>query len=173
MYLHSLVFMARFTILLFTLLLAASTAHAQDFYEYEPEPERDLWVATGLGIGGATDVQGAAVQASANYQTGTNLFKTRFSLVSELDSDTFYDLGLMYGRVLTQGSIYSSVSVGVASVGLPSSGLVDSDWDVGVPVEANVFFPVFEQADLGVTAFANLNDSESFGGLTLSLQFGA
>jgi hypothetical protein len=133
------------------------------------------WLGAGLGLG-SEDFGG---QLNTSYQSGANLISFRVSSTAGLFEDGFTDYGLLYGRANrgAEDRHLFGAAIGVALVdGCRGGGVFDSCRDVstviGLPLELQAFWRPGKVVGLGVYGFANLNQSQSFAGLTVSLQVG-
>jgi hypothetical protein len=133
------------------------------------------WLGAGLGVG-SEDFGG---QLNSTYQFGANLISFRLASTAGLFEDGFTDYALLYGRATQDaGDRYQlGAAVGVALVdGCRGGGVFDSCRDVstvvGLPLEVQAFWRPGRVVGLGVYGFANINRSQSFAGLTVSLQVG-
>lgn len=132
-----------------------------------------LWINAGLGLGGS----GLAVAGSVSVQPGKHVLSARAILTTDSEED-LADLGLLYGRVLSQGRFHTSLGAGLArAYGSHDSGFWDHDGEgrkliIGIPLELQLAWRPGRWIGVGVYGFANLNSVQSFGGATLSLQVG-
>lgn len=157
--------------LLFGSMLVPHVALAQQ----NAGPERDtFWLGAGLGVGS----EDFAAQLNGSYQFGGNLLSLRASATAGLFDDGFGDYALMYGRATspTGKRYHASAALGLGIVhgcrGGGLGGCRDVSNAVGLPIEVQLFWRPGSRMGLGLYGFANFNDEQSFGGLTLSLQLG-
>jgi hypothetical protein len=133
------------------------------------------WLGAGIGAG-SEDFGG---QLNTSYQSGANLISFRVASTAGLFEDGFTDYGLLYGRA-TQGAEERHLlagALGVALVdGCEGGGIFSDCRDVsaviGLPLELQAFWRPGKVVGLGIYGFANFNQSQSFAGLTVSLQVG-
>ena len=142
--------------------------------------ESRFWIGSGLGFGVLPIVQGPYLAFTGNLNAtflfGRNLVSTRTAGSIDLVGNSFYDVGLLYGRVLSQGAFFASVGAGVAYVeGTRSEFFSDSEElfaTIGLPLEVQLFVRPFRFIGVGIYGFANVNREQNFTGATLSLQIG-
>jgi hypothetical protein len=159
-----------------TLVALALSAYASPAQEQARITRRDTyWLGAGLGLG-SEDFGG---QLNSSYQSGANLISFRVSSTAGLFEDGFTDYGLLYGRANrgAEDRHLFGAAIGVALVdGCRGGGVFDSCRDVstvvGLPLELQAFWRPGKVVGLGIYGFANLNQSQSFAGLTVSLQVG-
>ncbi len=141
-----------------------------------------FWIGSGLGLAAISnyaDEQGIfglfAGNLNATYQFGRHLVSARGALATVL-LVTFSDVGLLYGRVLSEGSFFASVGAGVAYVeGLDVGLFGDNDElfaTIGLPLEVQLFVRPFRFIGVGIYGFANINPEQNFTGATFSVQIG-
>ena len=132
------------------------------------------WASLGLGVGSI----GAAGHAAGAVDYRGNAFTVRYATASELFGDDFWDAGLLYGRSLRGRQTYASLSAGAGVAGgTRSSGFLGTNTipephRFTVPLEAQVGWRPTGFLGLALTLFGSLNNSGSFGGVTVDLQFG-
>lgn len=160
--------------------VAPTLAVAQDS---APSNRDRLWLTAGLGYGSTrrdTDLPiraGLAGGVGMTYQPGLVLVTARLSTVWDLvDGDFVADVGLLAG-VSTRshgGHVSIAVGPGLASGDLAvlrsSRSTFSSRLGAAVQIQA-LAFP-FEGVGVGLTAFANVNSRQPFGGIMFSLAFG-
>lgn len=156
---------------LIVLLMSALPASAQS----TPAPIRNaFWVGVGLGAG-SEDFAGSL---NGSYQFGDNLLSVRASATAGIFDDGFGDYALLYGRATspTAKRYHASAALGLGIVhgcrGGGLGGCRDVSNAVGVPIELQLSWRPGSLIGLGLYGFANFNDEQSFGGLTLGLQLG-
>jgi hypothetical protein len=133
------------------------------------------WLGAGLGVG----QEGLGGQLNISYQFSANLISFRVASTAGLFEDEFTDYGLLYGRA-TRGAedrYLVAAALGVAVVdGCRGGGVFSScrgmSAVIGLPVEMQVFWRPGKVVGLGLYGFANFNQSQTFAGLTVSLQVG-
>lgn len=140
-----------------------------------------FWIGSGLGVAALTiaDEQGifgvAAGNLNATYQYGRTLVSARVTLATLPFGPIYSDVGLLYGRVLSQGSFFASVGAGVAFVEGNYVGVGDNEdlfSTIGLPLEVQLFARPFRFIGVGIYGFANVNPEQSFLGATFSVQIG-
>jgi hypothetical protein len=158
------------TVLLAALLLDATpSVLAQE----SPATRFDtFWLGPGLGAG----TNDFAAHFNFSYQTGANLLSLRAATTAGIFSDGFGDVALLYGRATRPDRYHASVAVGVAVAdGCKGGGLGgcrDRPSVFGFPIETQLFWRPSRVFGVGLYGFANLNQSQSFAGMTLGLQLG-
>jgi len=141
-----------------------------------------FWIGSGLGVAALTiaDEQGifgvAAGNLNATYQFGRTLVSARVTLATLVIGEIYSDVGLLYGRVLSEGSFFASVGAGVAYVEGDYTGLFGDNEElfatIGLPLEVQLFVRPFRFIGVGIYGFANVNPEQSFTGATFSVQIG-
>jgi hypothetical protein len=137
-----------------------------------------FWIEFGIG-GGSVGEEGGSGNLNVNYQIGRNLLSGRIIGCGELFGRTLNDYSFLYNRVFNSSALLISFGGGLGIVtGHISHGLF-SDEDpeeiapiIGLPFEARLFFRPLSFLGLGLFGFANINEEESFYGITLSLALG-
>jgi hypothetical protein len=151
----------------------AGVCTAQD---QAPVIRRDTyWLGAGLGAG-SEDFGG---QLNSSYQFGSNLLSFRIAGTAGLFEDGFSDYALLYGRATRAAGERHMLgaALGVAVVdGCRGGGVFSNCADIspviGLPLELQAFWRPGGLVGLGLYGFANLNQAQSFAGVTLSLQLG-
>lgn len=129
--------------------------------------DNSYWANLGLGL--------SSRFASFSYQIPNHLFSLRYSFDSKfLGSEEDWDVGLLYGKVLTNGKIYTAFSAGLSVVGegFGSEPDQETSYTGGIPLEGQIFWRPSKVVGFGLYGFANINPQHSFAGLALSFQFG-
>jgi hypothetical protein len=133
------------------------------------------WLGAGIGLG-SEDFGG---QLNTSYQFSANLISFRIASTAGLFEDGFTDYGLLYGRATRAAGERHllGAALGVSVVdGCRGGGIFSDCRDVsaviGLPLELQAFWRPGKLVGLGVYGFANLNRSQSFAGVTVSLQVG-
>jgi hypothetical protein len=161
------------------LLLISSfeTIHAQNYVS--PINKDYYWLNFGLGAGSIGEEGGIAINANLSYQFDSNLLSLRTVGNGELFGKSMTDYGVLYGRSLSQNSLFVSVGAGLAMVeGSISHGLFSDEEPeaigpvLGIPLEVQLFWRPLSFLGIGIYGFANINQEESFTGATLNLQLG-
>ena len=142
------------------------------------------WFNVGLGLSTAGST---ALSANGSLRINKTIFSVRTTQVSEAKDQAgggeFFDVGILIG---TTASVTSNkliaLAVGLARVtgyryvGEPGRHrTVEKEPlnnSVGIPLEIQMFYRPNHIFGLGVYVFANVNSEQSFGGVTLSIQFG-
>ena len=153
-------------------LLATAPARGQA----APAPWRDtFWIGGGLGVGS----EDAAGSLNGSYQFGASLVTLRATITAGiLGDDGFGDYALLYGRATRPATkqYHLSAAAGVGLVHGCRGGGLSSCRDVpsviGFPIELQAFWRPGSLIALGIYGFANLNQEQSFAGVTLGLQLG-
>jgi hypothetical protein len=170
-----------FALLLLGYILLPSLATAQD--AGNSGTEHRYWLGIGVGLGvlpGAEDqdvAESVAGALTATYQVGPNLITARTAVTNELFRDSVYDIGLLYGRVLSDDAVFAAVGMGVAFVdGTRSEGVFGDpkpmDATIGLPLDVQLFVRLSRYVSVGLYGFANVNPEESFLGATVIIQAG-
>lgn len=146
-------------------LLAAVPARGQDGATF---------VSLGpVGLGeGSSGTLGYAVHVAAGHAFGRQVLSLRGAAVlqdADFLWDDVWDIALVYGQAFRGRESFSTVGAGVGYVG--GSLLGESGRTLGLALEAQTSFRA-GPVGLGVYAFANLNNRQSFVGATLALRFG-
>jgi len=160
-------------LVLLVLIPHVSKVMAQDS---GPASRRDTyWVGAGLGVG-SEDFGG---QLNGSYQFGANLISLRIASTAGLFDDGFTDYGILYGRANREAGDRHllAIAAGVAVMDGCRGGGIFSDCRevsavIGLPLELQAVYRPGKLIGIGFYGFANLNQTRSFGGLTLGLQVG-
>lgn len=154
--------------LLLLLLAAAPPAAAED--------RARTWLGVGYGGGTAGNGDdGFALMGQLVHQRGGSHIAVRgVILVDPLgeDSDSFGELGLLYGRVSKGRAGHAAIAAGLAHTAVACGSGIDNCTTVGVPVVAEAAFRPTPVLGIGIQAFANLNKQRVFGGVVVFLQLG-
>ena len=133
-----------------------------------------LWFNFGAGGGIIHDFRRVSTSTTMTFKFNRDIFTLRLvgliRPISETVNDTAgaRDVGLLYGRVLTNPKKKTLLSVGLG-ISVTMVGVRHDDVKtIGVPIEVQ-FFPLHF---LGFYGFANINAKQSFYGLTLCLRMG-
>jgi hypothetical protein len=131
------------------------------------------WIGGGLGAG-SRDFAG---HFNVAYQTGANLFSFRTAGTAGLFSRGFSDWALLYGRATrAPGRYQASVALGVAVAdGCEGGGLgrcPNEPSVIGFPLETQLFWRPSKGFGVGLYGFADINQLQSFAGVTLGIQLG-
>lgn len=134
------------------------------------------WANIGLGAG----TTGVSAVASVSYRFNGNLLSLRGSTTGGAASDDYWDVGLLYGRTASGSWYQTSLSAGIGLMGgrTNQDGPVSArstetlEPTVSLPLEAQLFWRPADFWGLGLSAFANINAKQSFGGIALCLQVG-
>jgi len=174
-------------------LILSLTSFAQDTAVVK---NNNIWINCGIGLSSfrSGDEFGPAMNFEISYEKNNALFSCRFVHNTEFvlftsPAETVWDFGLLYGKIKKYAYGSASMSCGISLIGgvrrgdyLSSSG---SGWfslgsnhdkrnfyNIGIPVEAQLFWTPTSVFGVGVSAFANLNLDKPFYGTTLLLQLG-
>jgi hypothetical protein len=156
---------------------AAPIAEAQPVFTetseaLQPRPTR-AWVSAGIGFAS----RGPAGHIAGTYQLGGNLLSARAAGTIAVFGDELWDVGLLYGRALVSGLVHASAGAGVGLVGGRTREGIHDDGEAlpttfGVPIAVELFFRPAPVIGLGVYGFGNVNQEESFAGVTAAVQLG-
>ena len=163
-------------LILSLLLLGALSMCTRNLYS-EPQSQKGNWYNLGLGSGDIHGYKRFAFSASLTLRRGTTTYSFRcaalFRPFSEAMYDNAWDLGVLYGRVLTPPSSPLLISGGI---GLSVGGVRvrhDDKTTIGVPIEVQLIFkPSSSSFGIGFYGFANINTQQTFYGATLCLSIG-
>jgi len=142
------------------------------------------WFNVGLGLSTAGST---ALSANGSLRINKTIFSVRTTQVSEAKDQVgggeFFDVGILIG---TTASVTSNkliaLAVGLARVtgyryvGEPGRNRsVEKEPlnnSIGIPLEIQMFYRPNHIFGIGFYIFGNFNSEQSFGGITLSIQFG-
>jgi hypothetical protein len=146
------------------------------------------WINIGLGFSPDYPV---AFNIGLNYQKDKSLLTVRFLVTDEMDlqnqssSESVWDAGILFGRVLSGKRSKVSFAAGLSYVGgLRKGAFISNDetWggyyllkkrsSVGLPLEGHLVYLLSNNVGIGITAFGNLNLEKTFFGALLILQIG-
>jgi len=132
-----------------------------------PEEPGFIWLSGGLGVGSA----GVAEGLSLSFQSGRRVVTLRGIAQFVPVGPTVGELGILF---LGQGSKVpgSSFATGLAYVTGETVDNFKPFSTVGIPIEVQWFAAPLPFAGIGLYLFGNLNTTESFGGLLLTLKLG-
>lgn len=135
------------------------------------------WSSVGLGVADSPPI---ALATNLTYQFGANLVSARGTIVGEYCiencdyEESFWDLGLLYGRSTMRKWVQASIAFGPALTGRQDhhiDPIADEYTTIGLAGEmqlsAHLAF-----IGIGLYGFANINSRDSFIGLALILQIG-
>ena len=145
--------------------------------------ESRFWIGSGLGLVAISNYAGEqgifglfAGNLNATYQFGRNLVSARTALATVFIGEGYYDVGLLYGRVLSEGFFFTSVGAGVAYVEGENVGLFGDNEElfatISLPLEVQLFVRPLRFIGVGIYGFANINREKNFVGATFSVQIG-
>jgi hypothetical protein len=162
------------------LFLFCSLTLLQNGYgQIERQNTPRYWIGAGAGIGypAASNRASLSGVVFASYQSGRHLIGLRSAATGEFFNDSFYDLGIIYGRSMNRNNFFLSFGTGAAvAAGKRSGGLFDDSESVGpifgLPIELQLFIRPLRFAGVGIYAFTNLNREQTFGGAAFSVQIG-
>ena len=144
----------------------------------EPAPEvQRTWASFGYGLAAlaGADAEGTysfAGQFGLHHQRSRYVASLRTAVLFDIFGDTgFVDIGLLVGRATRTRRSHASAGVGLALVQGTDPITYAAVTTIGVPLEAQVFYSA-GLLGLGLYGFASVNPERTFGGVTLSLQFG-
>jgi hypothetical protein len=163
--------------LLAVVVLACAThANAQE----RRDPLR-IWVAGGLGGGGgANDVTGMGLLMQLAVQKRPHYAALRGFAASDISGfpddgggDSFGEMGLMYGRVVTAGYGHASLSSGLSVVGFDycPNDYPNTCTTVGIPIVAEAALSA-KVAGLGIQVFGNINPRVPYLGMFIFFALG-
>jgi hypothetical protein len=175
------------TLMLVALLMLLSTNTQVSAQQDTSYSTRNLsWVNLGLR-GGSFGISGTA---NFSYGFRNNLISIRYLANTHLDfflspSETVWDLGILYGRYSKASHSIVSISGGIAIVSgvrrvkyLGSTGFLSSEYEtlefstIGIPIECQLSWTPLSSLGIGLCAFGNVNNEQSFAGAILYLQIG-
>lgn len=161
--------------------MAASTATAQS-------ETRRVLVSVSGGLGVATPALGAMASLALSHRTGDYMLRVTETTDFELfrPSDTTGDVAVLYGLRRSWSSGWARAAVGVAGATHVDRDRIreceffscrDVDVEkasstVGVASQVDLVWAPDRHAGIGVALFGNLNDQQSFAGLTLTAHLG-
>lgn len=127
-----------------------------------------LWASAGVGPG----TEAAAVLVSLRYSRGGHLLSARTAGsfgISEGEGRT--DFGLLYGRRVRWHTLYAHASAGAAFV-VHEEADVETSGGLGIPLSVGVGWAPVPFVGLGLEAFGDVNPTEHFGGIVLTVELG-
>lgn len=136
------------------------------------------WVGLGYGAGGARGgSEAAALMGELVHQNGAHHLAARAVVIVDPfgeGSDSFSELGALYGRVAKGKTGHAALATGLAftSVAPCDSGASAGCTTLGVPIVAEAAFRPTRVLGIGIQGFANLNRQKVFGGVVMFLQIG-
>lgn len=123
------------------------------------------WLTGGLGKGS----EGIALVAGADIESSRHVVSFRTAATGPLydGGETYWDAGLLYGRALRwpEGLVAASAGIGVM-------GGWRTDDHPSIPVAARMSWHPTGVVGFGAYGFLNLNQEQSFGGVTLTVELG-
>lgn len=128
-----------------------------------------IWFGGGLGLGGAGGSSGQLLAGHLElslHGEGPNIYMARASLVTDILDYHGWELGLLYGRATGPAAVLAGVALTEHGNGAGSTSTV------GLTLQGRLRLFTLGPWGLGLTAFANVNRSSSFGGLSLTLELG-
>lgn len=164
------------TFLIFSLfLLGALSMCTRDLYS-EPQSRKGNWYNLGLGSGDIHGFKRIAFSVSLTHRRVATTYSFRFLAMMRPFSEAMYDnaweLGVLYGRILTPPSSPILVSGGI---GLGVGGVrvkYDNVTIIGAPIEVQLLYKPNSPIGIGLYGFANINTQQIFYGVTFCLSFG-
>lgn len=134
----------------------------------ERRPGNRLWATVGIGPG-TTAVAGFG---ALRYATGPHLVSIRAANDAGITTGGSHtDVGVLYGRTKRWSDVYLQASVGLAYVVHDDAGGEGVD-GVGVPLSVGAGWTPLPVLGLGLEAFGDVNGTEFFGGLTVTVDVG-
>jgi hypothetical protein len=147
------------------------------------------WISLALGVFGNRDFVGFGGFAGFSYLTKPGLFSVRLSNSENSQSirtaedvlltspngqvESFSEASALYGRTLKRGWFMMSISAGAGLLwGEQRNPNKNNFITVGIPCELQVMFIPLPGIGMGVSAFANANNTITHTGLAFGLQFG-
>jgi hypothetical protein len=137
-------------------------------------------------LGGSTF--GFSGGVSAAYSTTDGYYSIRFIANSPLrifqNTESIWDVGVLYGIHTHSDRYYASIAGGLALVGgvelgkLLKSELFSETYEelhyttIGFPIEAQYAKTMFSFCRISINGFANVNPKHSFAGILVCFQFG-
>jgi hypothetical protein len=127
-----------------------------------------IWFGSGLGLGtGVVSRQLLAGHLEFGlHGEGPNVYMARATLVTDILYNHGRDLSLLYGRTAGQAAALAGIGYTEYDNGVGSTSTV------GLALQGRLRFGTLGPWGLGLTAFANVNPGNSFGGLALTLELG-
>lgn len=151
-------------LLTLVLVLAALAAPVQS--EAQTAPVRHTWFATGFGAGAMPGNEGGIVTLEAAHQRGDQLFIVAISGVFELFDDSVGDIGVLYGRGRSSGTLHTHWAAGLAF----TEG--EGESTIGIPVRLGASWRPAPILGIGIRGLANLNTVGSYAGFAIVLEVG-
>ena len=190
-------------IITFLLFIPFISAKAQDSLSKRKELLYRFTMGMGIGTGYSleNDAYGIVVMSEFAVQRENNVYALGIRRVEEFEilgasypANSNNSLDITYGKVLTKGSLFSSISAGIAGVQRIRQGkyLYGGGWlgggtyeritlyAIGVPISAKFFWIPKRShglikglsAGFGLELFANIHAKSTFWGINLCSQFG-
>ncbi len=164
----------------FCIGICADSIQAQDD---ENVKKAAYWFNVGLGLSTAGST---ALSANGSFRINKTIFSVRTTQVSEAKDQVgggeFFDTGFLIGAATVTSNKLISMAVGLARVsgyryiGEPGRNRsVEKETlnnSIGIPMEVQMFYRPNHIFGIGLYIFGNFNSEQSFGGITLSIQFG-
>lgn len=163
-------------LILSLLLLGALSMCTRDLYS-EPQSQKGNWFNLGFGGGSIHGLNRIAFSANWTLRKVNTTYSIRYAALSSAFSETghdyAWDLGVLYGRVITPPSSSILISGGI---GLSVGGVLvkydDNVTTIGVPIEVQLFLKPTPSFGIGFYGFVNINTQQTFYGVTLCLTIG-
>ncbi|HUG01672.1 MAG TPA: hypothetical protein VML95_07400 [Longimicrobiales bacterium] len=129
-----------------------------------------------LGAGPAYPSDGGAT-GGLTYERGGHAGGIRAALVGGVLAETYADVALLYGRVWRGERGFASFSAGPGYVMINETSClfcrpVESEHTLGAALSADWGYALWRHFGIGVSAFANINAKQSFGGTALAFSLG-
>jgi len=147
--------------------------------QISPSSRSSWWASAGLGVGALNSHGDPAFagRAALSYRFRHNLLTVRSTVDARLFGDSFWDVGILYGRAKHGPRETTSFSVGVGAAGGERgegifSNVTHQATTIAIPIEMQVFWIPTSVFGIGVCGFANINHEESFVGVVLTVEVG-
>ncbi|HAQ62718.1 TPA: hypothetical protein DCR49_12135 [Candidatus Delongbacteria bacterium] len=145
-----------------------------------------IWIGGGVGTMDTADGGLLDMNASINYSKYDHIFKLRgihaeeMVLFGPLPNDEVWELGLLYGRTQTYGSLSVSLLAGISYTGgIYKGDRLDIDYyekiafeTVGIPLEAQIDVNLLTYIGLSIMFYADINLDKSYGGVNFAILLG-
>lgn len=176
--------------LLFTPNLIAQKSDNLDLEKTHPtlfNERQKCWGSAGLGI----STYGLVLNAHIAFQQDVHLFTANmnynmdFGFSSEYAPDNILEFSFLYGRTFDKLDLFlMSYSAGLGYI--KSDKYIGESYTpegvkyhkrevhstVGLTVQGEIFFPIYDNIGYGFTGFVNLNTLQPYTGITMSIYVG-
>lgn len=171
------------------MIVSASCLNAIDYWQ-EQSDDRFLWISSGIGTLNTADGNLLDINASINYSKNDRIFKLRGILAEELvifgprPNDEVWELGLLYGKRTTNGSLSLSFMAGISYTGGiykgdPLGSDMFNDYyeeltfeTIGLPLEVQFDINALQYIGFSIMFFADINAEKIYGGVHLAILIG-